>query len=80
MSLPRVASNKYTRYEAYIEITSGSTKYADFKQFSITASTLATATIGLLCANVRLITLNPSFNAGTTSVNTYHAFFFTHSL
>jgi hypothetical protein len=46
MSLPRVASNKYTRYEAYIEITSGSTKYADFKQFSITASTLATATFG----------------------------------
>jgi hypothetical protein len=73
MSLPRVASNKYTRYEAYIEITE-STKitYAGFKQFSITASTLATATIGLLFANVRLITLNPSFNAGTTSGNTYH--------
>jgi hypothetical protein len=52
MSLPRVASNKYTRYEAYIEIASGSTKYADFKQFSITAASLTTASVTKLCKNV----------------------------
>jgi hypothetical protein len=79
MSLPRVASNKYTRYEAYIEITeSNKITYADFKQFSITASTLATASVTSFCSNVKSLNLEPLFNTGTASENTYHVDFVFH--
>mmetsp|Transcript_26343 Transcript_26343/g.4576 ORF Transcript_26343/g.4576 Transcript_26343/m.4576 type:complete len:164 (-) Transcript_26343:89-580(-) len=72
MSLPRVASNKYTRYEAYIELTENNVKYADFIQFSITAPPLDTANVIPLCLNVKAIELEPAFNASTDSKNKYY--------